>query len=135
MTRQVRHHHLTRHVDESKLRAALHDAESGTTAKIHVTVADRFRGSTLDHAADVFRRMGLDEPTERNGVLFFVAPARREFAIIGDAGIHGRAGHAFWQRVAGAMSDRIRGTGLTDGLVLGIEEAGAELRRHFPSAR
>lgn len=132
MTAPHQHAHLSRHVDERKLREAIDTAEAGTTAKIHVTLADRFRGSTLDHAVTVFRGLGLDRAKHRNNVLFFVAPHRREFAVIGDAGIHERAGQAFWDRIAAAISESIRSDDLTAGLLYGIAATGKELQQHFP---
>lgn len=132
VTTPRQHAHLVRHVDEHTLRQAIHAAEAGTTAKIHLTLADRFSGSTFDHAALLFRRMGLDRSADRNNVLFFVAPHRRQFAVIGDAGIHERAGQAFWDRVAVAIAERIRSGDLTAGLVHGIQTAGQELHQHFP---
>ena len=40
----------------------------------------------------------------RNGVLIFVAPRSRRFAIIGDQGVHEKCGESFWQELADAMS-------------------------------
>ena len=65
-------------------------------------------------------------------MLFFVAPARREFTVLGDAAIHEKVGQEFWDRVVAAMRDKIRAGDLTDGIVHGIEEAGKELAQHFP---
>lgn len=132
MSTPKQHAHLARHIDEHKVRDAIHTAESSTTAKIHVLLGERFGGSTLKHATTLFKRAGLDRSKERNGVLFFVAPHRREFAVVGDAGIHERVGQEFWDRVVAAMSERIKQDDLTAGLVHGIEAAGAQLRQHFP---
>jgi uncharacterized membrane protein len=132
MTAPKQHMHLAHHIDEHKLREAIHAAEAGTTAKIQVTLGDRFRGSTFDHAVALFKRMGLDRSKDRSGVLIFVAPARREFAVVGDSGVHERVGQQFWDRIVAAMSQRITADDLTTGLIHGIEAAGAQLRQHFP---
>jgi uncharacterized membrane protein len=132
MSAPKQHAHLARHIDERKVRDAVHAAEAGTSAKIQVVLGDRFQGSTLDHAANLFKLVGLDRSPQRNGVLFFVAPHRREFAVVGDAGVHERVGQEFWDRVAAAMSERIGQDDLTAGLVHGIEAAGTQLRQHFP---
>jgi uncharacterized membrane protein len=129
---QRRRHKLARHVDEHRIRAAIDAAEARTTGKLHVTLSHDFRGATIDHAMSLFRRLRLDRTPERNGVLFFVVPARREFAIVGDAGIHTKVGQEFWDRVVGAMSAAIAASDLTAGLIHGIEEAGKELATHFP---
>jgi uncharacterized membrane protein len=70
---------------------------------------------------------------ERNGILFFVVPARRTFVIRGDTGIHARAGQAFWDGIAQAMAEDFRSGRFTEGLVRGIETAGARLAELFPT--
>jgi uncharacterized membrane protein len=130
---QTRSHRLAQHVDEKAIREAIIAAEAGTTAKIHVTLSDRFTGSTLHHAMEIFGRLRLHQAPDRNGVLFFVAPQRREFAVVGDLGIHEREGQQLWDRVVTAVSQRIASGDLTAGLVKGIADVGAALRTHFPS--
>ncbi|MDQ6766700.1 MAG: TPM domain-containing protein, partial [Candidatus Eremiobacteraeota bacterium] len=126
------HHHLAKHVDEHRLRAAIRAAESGTTGKIHLTLSHPGKQSTLAAAQHAFSHQRFANTQDRNGVLIFVIPERREFAVFGDAGIHDKAGQDFWERVAAAMSEKMRSAGLTEGLIHGIDETGKELRRHFP---
>jgi len=120
------------HVDEGRIRSAITTAEARTTGKIHVTVSHQLWGSTRTKAERIFTRLHLNNTPERNGVLFFVAPARREFTVLGDAAIHEKVGQEFWERVVAAMREKIRAGNLTDGIVHGIEEAGRELAAHFP---
>jgi uncharacterized membrane protein len=130
-----RRHKLARHIDEERIRSAILAAEAGTTGKIHVTLSHDFKGSTFEHASRAFMRLRLDRSSDRNGVLFFVVPSRREFAVIGDAGIYQKVGQEFWDRVVDAVSEKTKAADLSSGLVHGIEEAGRELRVHFPSER
>jgi uncharacterized membrane protein len=69
----------------------------------------------------------------RNGVLIFVAPRSRAFAVIGDAGVHEKCGDAFWQELATAMRTAFRQGAFVTGIILGIERAGALLGQHFPA--
>ena len=71
---------------------------------------------------------------ERNGVLIFVAPASRTFAVVGDTGIHEKCGPAFWKDVAAAMEADFRAGRYTDGILKGVVRAGDELTAHFPRA-
>jgi uncharacterized membrane protein len=119
-------------VDEERIRLAIAAAEARTTGRIHVTVSHQIWGSTHSGADRIFKRLRLGNTPERNGVLFFVVPARREFTVVGDLGIHERVGQEFWDRVVSAMSHRIKAGNLTDGILHGIEEAGRELAQHFP---
>lgn len=70
---------------------------------------------------------------QRNGVLLFVVPARRERIVLGDRGIHEKVIPEFWQRVIAVVTERFRAHDFTGGLVQGIEEIGAQLSVHFPS--
>jgi len=123
---------LARHVDSARIVRAIEDAEKNTTGQIRVSLAPHRRGSVRNAAERAFNRLGMMRTPHRNGVLIFVVPSRREFVILGDAAIHERVGQEFWERVAAAMSERIRSGDLTDGIVHGVEASGAELAAHFP---
>jgi uncharacterized membrane protein len=82
--------------------------------------------------AAVFEKLGMTATAERNGVLIFLAPTSRSFAVLGDSGIHERCGDEFWASVAAAMSAHFREGRFSDGLVAGIAAVGSELARHFP---
>jgi uncharacterized membrane protein len=74
----------------------------------------------------------MDKTRERNGVLIFVAPRARKFAVIGDAGVHARCGDSFWTELAGEMTGHFRRADFTSGIVHGIRKAGQLLAQHFP---
>ena len=119
-------------IDREKIKKAIQAAEHRTSGEICVSVARFFWGS-IDKAADrAFVRMGVARTKHRNGVLFFVVPARRRFVVLGDAGIHDRVGQEFWHRVVAVVSERFRVGDFTGGLVRGIEEVGEQLASHFP---
>jgi len=69
---------------------------------------------------------------QRNGVLIFVAPRSRNFAIVGDDGVHARCGQSFWTDVADAMARHFALDHPTEAIVLGIRKAGELLSSHFP---
>jgi len=123
---------LSRYVDDKRIVHAIEAAERGTSGEIRVSIAPHFWGDVRKAAEKAFDRMGMTKTTDRNGVLIFVVPSRRDFAILGDAAIHNKVGQGFWDRVGAAMSARIRSGDLTDGIVHGIQEAGRELSAHFP---
>jgi uncharacterized membrane protein len=131
MTQKPRHP-LAQHVDEDRIRDAIVAAELHTTGPILVTLSHGPLGTTLPAAKRAFKRLRLADAPERNAVLLFVIPERREFAIFGGSAIHEKVGQPFWERVAAAMSDRIQRGDITDGLIHGIQEAGRELAAHFP---
>jgi uncharacterized membrane protein len=96
---------------------AIGDAEAKTSAEIRVFISRKEPKDAVAAAQDVFVRLGMKKNPKRNGVLLFVAPRVRKFAIIGDNEVHLRCGDAFWQEVAHEM---------------GIARAGKLLAEHFP---
>lgn len=126
------HRRLRKHVDEEQIRSAIEEVETKTTGRVHVTLAPHFWGSVRGAAHRAFAKLGLANSPDRNGVLIFVVPSRRRFAIVGDTAIHEKVGQEFWERVSAAMTEKIRGGDLTTGLVHAVEEAGRELAAHFP---
>ena len=123
---------LMREIDVDKVKAAVAAAERETSGEIRVSVTRFFWGSVRRAAERAFDRLGMTHTKDRNGVLFFVVPARRKFVVLGDAGIHAKVGQEFWECVARLMSEHFRKGEFTDGLVAGIGEAGRELAAAFP---
>ena len=123
---------LAKHVDSKRILEAIERAEAATSGQIRVSIAPHFWGNVRKAAEKTFVRLKMANTRDRNGVLFFVVPSRREFAILGDEAIHTRVGQQFWDRVSAAITERIRAEGLTHGLIHGIEEAGRQLAAHFP---
>ncbi|MGA2394535.1 MAG: TPM domain-containing protein [Candidatus Lustribacter sp.] len=92
---------LHRFVDKARIRAAIAQAEAVTSAPIHVSVAPYFWG-------DVRRTAERALVKQRKGVLIFVVPSRREFAIVGDAGAHDALGQEAWDALAGSFAQQLR---------------------------
>jgi len=74
----------------------------------------------------------MTKTAERNGVLFYIAPALRRFQILGDVGIHEKCGAEFWKDVAAEMEESFRRGEFSEGIVRGVEKVGEVLARHFP---
>ena len=122
-------------IDRTKVQSAIESAERRTSGEICVSVAPLFWGSIEKAADKAFVRLGMTATKDRNGVLFFVVPARRKFVVLGDRAIHERVGQEFWDGVAAAVSEKFREGDFTGGLVKGIEKVGEQLAAHFPYDR
>lgn len=120
-------------IDAPAIAAAITRAEARTSGEIRVSVAPWFWGDVRRTAEAAFARLGMAATRERNGVLIFVVPARRRFAVIGDVGIHARVGDAFWAEVGARLSAAFRAGRYTEGLIAGIEALGEGLARSFPA--
>ena len=79
-----------------------------------------------------FARLGMHRTRQRNGVLLFVAPRRRRFAVVGDAGIHQRVTEAFWNQISRRSEPSFTRGDLTAGLEHAIAAIGERLAEHFP---
>lgn len=123
---------LIKEIDPGRVHAAIQTAEKKTSGEIRVSVSPFFWGSVRPVAEKTFQRLGMTNTRQRNGILFFIVPSRRRFVILGDEGIHARVGQDFWDHLTAAMSAEFRKGCFQDGLIKGIEEAGAHLAAHFP---
>ena len=123
---------LLRTIDSKRIREAIQRAEARTSGEIRVSVSPLFWGNVRKAAEKAFERMGMTATKQRNGVLFFVVPARRTFVVLGDSGIHEKVGQNYWSDVARIVSEKFRNGDFTDGLIAGVEAAGEQLATYFP---
>jgi len=123
---------LLKTIDQERVLAAIREAERRTSGEVRVSVSPFFWGSVRRVAERAFNRMGMRATKDRNGILFFIVPARRRFTVLGDEGIHARVGQDFWEALAVVLSEHFRKGEFTKGLVKAIEAAGEKLAEHFP---
>jgi len=128
----MKYSHFIDRLDESRIRAAIVDAEKKTTAQIHVRVAKRSEPDALAAAKKHFNALKLDKHPDRNAVLIFVAPKSQTFAIYGDAATHARSGPEFWNILRDEMSSHLKQSHFTEALAHAIHKAGELLAQHFP---
>jgi uncharacterized membrane protein len=121
-----------RQVDHDRIVAAIRAAEERSRGEIRVHASNRAVADPQKAAAAQFERLGMTGTAERIGVLIFVAPLSRNFAVLGDGGIHARCPPELWGEIAGAMEREFRAGRFTEGIVRGIEAAGDLLAAHFP---
>jgi uncharacterized membrane protein len=118
--------------DEASVVAAIRAAELRTSGEIRVHVERRSADGALATARRWYRRLGMDDTKERNGILFYVAVDERAFAIVGGEGIHSKVGDAFWEALRDAMREDFANGDPASGLTRAIAEAGSRLATYFP---
>ena len=118
-----------RHAD---IVAAIRAAERKTSGEIRVFVSHKGVDAPVTAAQAEFARLGMTKTRERNGVLIFISPRTRKFAVIGDQAVHEKCGDAFWRALADEMSGHFKAADFTAGIVHGIHKAGELLATHFP---
>ena len=119
-------------IEDDRVVAAITAAESRTSGEIRVFISTHKTEEPVHAAEEEFMRMNMTRTAERNGVLIFLAPASHTFAVIGDKGVHEKCGPPFWENLAAAMREQFKAGHFTEGLILGIDRAGALLAEHFP---
>ena len=107
-------------------------AEEKTSGEIRVFISRKEPEDPVAAAQKTFLHLGMDKTKEKNGVLIFVAPRVRKFAVIGDAAVHARCGDEFWKEVAHEISTHFRKGDFSEGILHGITRAGKLLAEHFP---
>ncbi|MBS3913547.1 MAG: TPM domain-containing protein [Bacteroidetes bacterium] len=119
---------------EQKIIQQIREAESGTSAEIRVHLNGPLKGKTpLEMAQLTFKKQGMHLTELRNGVLIFVSLKDRQFAIVGDSGIHQCVTDAFWNEVKSEMEQLFRNQGPGEAICHGVKRAGEKLKQYFPA--
>lgn len=119
-------------IDDHRLTDAIAAAEGKSSGEVRVYVSEKQVGDVVSEAKVHFLRLGMEKTQARNGVLIYIAPRSRNFAVVGDIGIHQRGGQDLWQEAAAAMERHLTQGQFTEALVAAIEKVGAVLAAHFP---
>lgn len=118
--------------EEEKIIEAIQLAERNTSGEIRVHIEAKCRGKVIRAAQRTFKQLGMHKTAARNGVLIFLAPERKEFAIVGDEGIDKVTPDNFWQEVKDVIQQHFRANEFTKGVTEGILKVGDKLKAHFP---
>ena len=129
------HHQLLTPAQAAAIKEAVIAAELKSSGQIRVFVEEHCGEDLMHRAAEVFAERELHKTTHRNAVLIYLAIKDRKFAILGDAGIHGKVGEDLWHGIKHKMQEHFRAGQFTEGLIEGIAMAGDKLVEHFPKNR
>lgn len=131
----MKHHEFISQLDEQRIVKAIGDVEKKTSGELRVYVSHKERHDALAFAKKRFQELGMFKTQHRNAVLIYVVPRTRQFAVIGDLGIHQKCGDAFWKQIVTAMSSRMKAGRFTEAIVEAIGDIGTVLQTHFPASR
>jgi uncharacterized membrane protein len=119
-------------LQQAEVVKAIKAAELKTSGEIRVVITQEPVETPVAAAQRVFRNAGMDQTRDHNGVLIFVAPRTRKFAVIGDIAVHSQCGDEFWLKLGEEMTGHFKKGEFTSGLIHAINMAGELLARHFP---
>lgn len=87
----------------------------------------------IHRCEEVFTQLKMHETKHRNGVLLYIAIKDRQFAIVGDQGIHEKiGGQQYWRTIADQMKPFFAAHQFQEGICYCIEAIGQELALHYP---
>jgi uncharacterized membrane protein len=116
-----------------KIVKAIADAELMTSGEIRLHVeANCSKDEPIERAAEVFRKLKMNETAQQNGVLIYLATEDRRFAIIGDKGINAVVPANFWDGVKEVMAGHFKKGEFLEGVLFAITETGSHLKQYFP---
>ena len=118
--------------DKKRLVNAITLAEENTSGEIRVHIQKKLKDDIYKAAVKKFEKLGMTKTKLRNGVLVYIALQNREFAIIGDIGIHEKVENNFWNETVELMKEHFKQNNLIGGIEKGLELAGNALKRYFP---
>ncbi len=118
--------------EEEAIINAIRDAELNTSGEIRVHLEDNMKGNVLDVSVRVFKELGMDKTSARNGVLILIAPIEKQFAIIGDEGIDAVVPGNFWDEEKNLMQEYFKAGAFCKGVCKVIDQIGEKLKVHFP---
>ncbi len=121
--------------EKSKIQSAIEAVEKETSAEFRVHLERRHKDrDILDQAREAFERIGMTQTKERNGILIFLCPETRRFAVLGDEGIHSRVPSKFWEEVTREMEMKFRQDHFSDGITGALSKIGEQVKKYFPRA-
>lgn len=107
-------------------------AESMTSGEIRVHFQKKITHEIKDEAVNTFFGLDMQKTKDRNGVLFFIVPKKKLFAVIGDEGINNVVPNDFWNEVKDVMEEHFKEKRWVEGLCSAIQLAGEKLKKYFP---
>lgn len=107
-------------------------AEEKTSGEIRVHLDYHLDGDALEKAKKIFQQLGMSKTKHRNGVLIYLNPQHKKFAIIGDEGIHKVVPPNYWEDIKEEMQKYFRAGKFCEGICWGIRQVGEKLKIYFP---
>jgi len=111
---------------------AIKSAEKNTSGEIRVHIEKNTKKPPMERAKEVFEFLKMDQTHLKNGILFYLAIESKQFAIIGDEGIHKVVPNNFWEIVKNKVLTNFAKKNYVKGLEEGIIEVGNQLKAYFP---
>ncbi|HYC39273.1 MAG TPA: TPM domain-containing protein [Chitinophagaceae bacterium] len=112
---------------------AIRSAEKETSGEVRVFVEARCSWiDAIDRAKELFFSMKMDQTSDRNGTLVYVAMKDHQLAVFGDEGIHAKVGTEYWTQLVREMISCFSRDNYAEGIAGCVLRIGQALKTHFP---
>jgi len=118
--------------DKKRIISSIESAEKNTSGEGRLHLDKHCKGDPVERAIQLFGKLNMHKTELRNGVLFYLAIEDHKFSIIGDQGINEVVPDDFWDSTRDLMLSHFKNGDFLLGICEGIEEAGKQLKAHFP---
>ena len=119
--------------EKQRLVQSIRAAERLTSGEIRLYVESHCKFvNPIDRAQEIFLQLGMEKTKRSNGVLLYIALKDRQYAIVGDKGIHEKVGNEFWQAQSQLLRSHFDNSKIIDGIEACIQATGELLCRYFP---
>ena len=120
--------------EKQKIVEAIHHAEKETSGQIRTHISYLTEEKDIILAAkSTFIALAMHQTEEHNGILLYLNPVIKKFAIFGDDGIHKKVGQDFWEDLSKQISAAIKEKNIAHGIVHAVEKMGHALKTYFPA--
>ena len=119
-------------IEEQEIVAAIREAELNTSGEIRVHIESHCNNKVNERALEVFKILHMDNTSERNGLLIYIAVCDKTFGLYGDQGIDDVVANNFWDTTKTVIESHFKKGHFKQGIVDGVLLAGEQLKKHFP---
>jgi uncharacterized membrane protein len=119
--------------ENDKIVQAIRDAEMQTSGEIRVYVESKCKFiDPIDRAKEIFAQLQMENTSQRNAVLLYIAIKDRQLAIYADAGIHEKVGEEYWKEAVNKMLFHFTKKDYVEGISICVQKIGEALKQFFP---
>jgi uncharacterized membrane protein len=104
-------------LDHDRVIKAIKHAEQKIDGPVRLFISHRAVDDPMAAAQRAFTRLGIHKSVDQNGILLFVAPEARKFAVYGNKTIHDRCGDELWRHITSIVCEHFKAGNFTNGIV------------------
>lgn len=125
---------LLSEAEQQQIVAAVQEAERNTSGEIRVYMESHCAYvDSMDRAREVFFKLKMQETSNHNAVLVYIALTDRQLALYGDEGIYRKTGgDPYWYQEVQLLRRFFQENRIAEGIATCVLHIGTSLSEHFP---